>query len=135
MAAFNYIPDALASLQSSTEILQSINFSQNRSLIRCVLGSEADFETHLIRDAAPHELALFDLQGSNTTTTRVDPSSDPDQADPLQHGVDQWTATKRGGPARRGGWDRPSPLTRRPGTTVVEDPDRCLRAALRLLEV
>lgn len=135
MAAFNYIPDALASLQSSTELLHSINFRQTRSLTRCVLGSEADFETHLIRDAAPHELALFDLEGSNTTTTRLDVSLDPDQVDAMQVGGDKWTATKRGGPSRRGGWDRPSPLKRRPGTTITDDPDRCLRAALRLLEV
>jgi hypothetical protein len=135
MAAFNYIPDALASLQSSTELLHSINFRQTRSLTRCVLGSEADFETHLIRDAAPHELALFDLEGSNTTTTRLDVSLDPDQVDSMQVGGDKWTATKRGGPSRRGGWDRPSPLKRRPGTTITDDPDRCLRAALRLLEV
>lgn len=135
MAAFNYIPDALASLQSSTELLHSIKFSQTRSLTRCVLGSEADFETHLIRDAAPHELALFDLQGTSTTNTRIDASLDSDQIEALQNGGDKWTATKRGGPVRRGGWDRPSPLKRRPGTSVAEDPDRCLRAALRLLEI
>ncbi|KAL7341475.1 hypothetical protein BJY59DRAFT_70716 [Rhodotorula toruloides] len=62
------ITEALASLSQSSRILSSLSFAPLAVLPQTVLSSEDAFETHLIRDAAPHELALFEPN---------DPTNDP----------------------------------------------------------
>ncbi|KAK4055987.1 hypothetical protein OIO90_002982 [Microbotryomycetes sp. JL221] len=130
--AFNYIPDALLSLQKSIHVLQDVEFKSTRSLTRAVLATEDEFETLLIRDAAPYELSLF----TPTSETKLDtPLVDVDLS---RLGDDKWTATKRAGPQRVANKhynNKPSPLKRatKPGTT--DDPAACLEAARKLLQV
>ncbi|BGP31667.1 hypothetical protein JCM10296v2_003441 [Rhodotorula toruloides] len=131
------ITDALASLSQSSRVLSSVSFAPLAVLPQAVLSSEDAFETHLIRDAAPHELALFEPN---------DPTNDPVIAvDAFEGGMgleagERWIAAKRAGPKRAGGVvERPSPLKERRATTAsgggATDPDRCLRAAKKLLDV
>ncbi|KAM0787394.1 hypothetical protein ACM66B_003479 [Microbotryomycetes sp. NB124-2] len=132
--AFNYIPDALESLQRSTSVLNEAKFNATRSLTRAVLASEDEFETLLIRDAAPYELSLF----TPTAETRLDSAPLVD-VDLSRIGDERWTATKRQPPRRATTATtaaRPSPLKLKRGTsTAAEDPARCLTAARRLLQV
>ncbi|KAJ8294900.1 DNA mismatch repair protein msh6 [Rhodotorula toruloides] len=129
------ITEALASLSQSSRILSSLSFAPLAVLPQTVLSSEDAFETHLIRDAAPHELALFEPN---------DPTNDPVIAVDAFEGAgiegERWVAAKRAGPKRAGGVvGRPSPLKERRATTArgggATDPDRCLRAAKKLLDV
>lgn len=129
------IADALASLRQSARVLDHLAFTPRAALPRAVLASDDHFETHLIRDAAPHELALFEPN---------DPTNDPviapdafDAQHPSSSG-ERWVAAKRAGPqraaaARGAGGQAPSPLKDRRATDP--DPDRCLRAAKKLLDV
>ncbi|KAK4049033.1 hypothetical protein OIV83_004394 [Microbotryomycetes sp. JL201] len=131
--AFNYIPDALDSLQRSTAVLSGASFNATRSLTRAVLASEDEFETLLIRDAAPYELALF----MPTAETRLDSAPLVD-VDLSRIGDERWTATKRQAPRRAttAATAKPSPLKLKRGTAkAAEDPTRCLTAARKLLEV
>lgn len=115
----DYLSDSLSSLVQSSRLIQSLNFNPTQVFTRAVLSSEQWFETHLIRDAEPHELALF----RPTDTLRYDAVE--------QVGEERWTATTRKGPERVGAVERASPLKGR-GT---DDPERCLRAARKLLDV
>lgn len=130
------ITEALASLSQSSRILSSLSFAPLAVLPQTVLSSEDAFETHLIRDAAPHELALFEPNDpTNNPVIAVDAFEGP--------GIEgeRWVAAKRAGPKRAGGVvGRPSPLKERRATTAsggggATDPDRCLRAAKKLLDV
>ncbi|BGP24256.1 hypothetical protein JCM10295v2_003166 [Rhodotorula toruloides] len=128
------VTEALSSLSQSSRVLSSLSFAPLAILPQTVLSSEDAFETHLIRDAAPHELALFEPN---------DPTNDPVIAvDAFEtRGTGQgWLAAKRAGPKRAGGTvARPSPLKERRAATAnggaTTDPDRCLRAAKKLLDV
>ncbi|ORY88092.1 hypothetical protein BCR35DRAFT_313096 [Leucosporidium creatinivorum] len=126
----SYIPAALSSLQSSTALLNSLHFTHSPSLSLALLSPESTFETHLIRDAAPHELALF-----QPSSTRYDAPILLDSADlSLGHHEERWTAAKRAPPQRVGGWEKASPLKER-RVQGQEDPNRCLKAAERLLDI
>lgn len=126
----SYIPAALASLQSSTALLSTLHFHSTNALSAALLAPEAAFETHLIRDAAPHELALFEPASSVQPVLL-------DSADLSRAGDgERWTATKRAQPKQVGGWEKASPLKQKKGAAgQQEDPLRCLKAAERLLQV
>jgi hypothetical protein len=115
----NYLADSLTSLVQSSRLIQSLHFHRSQVFTRAVLASEEWFETHLIRDAEPHELALF----RPSDMLRYDAVE--------QVGEERWTATTRKVPERVGAVERASPLKGR-GT---DDPERCLRAARKLLDV
>lgn len=127
----SYIPAALSSLQSSTALLNSLQITHNPSLSLALLAPEATFETHLIRDAAPHELALF-----QPSSTQYDAPILLDSGDLSVGGQheERWTAAKRAAPLRVGGWDKASPLKER-RVQGQEDPNRCLKAAEKLLDI
>lgn len=127
----SYLPAAFSSLQSSTDLLNSLQFTHNPSLSLALLAPEATFETHLIRDAAPHELALF-----QPSTSRYDAPILLDSADLSTggHHEERWTAAKRAPPQRVGGWEKASPLKER-RIQGQEDPNRCLKAAEKLLGI
>ncbi|GAA5834766.1 hypothetical protein JCM11251_003658 [Rhodosporidiobolus azoricus] len=135
----NYLTDAFRSLAQSTAILNSLTFPSTNILPRAVLSSEDFFETHLIRDAAPHELALFE---PNPATSEFAAGQEVEEL--IRHGEggagrEKWTAAKRRAPQRVAAKERPSPLKeRRRQTTAangVDEPDRCLRAAKKLLDI
>lgn len=130
----NYIPDSLASLSQSTALISSLSFTRTNTFTRAVLSSEEWFETHLIRDAEPYELALF---RPSTTTAGYDPDVGGAGAGGIGAGPDEWTATKRDGPQRVGGFDKASPLKEKRGgnNSNAENPERCLKAAKRLLDI
>ncbi|GAA5894991.1 hypothetical protein JCM8208_000080 [Rhodotorula glutinis] len=129
---------AFASLAQSAATLRSLRFERSAVLPRAVLGSDELVETHLMRDALPHELALFEPAPASADVV-------PHDADEvaqmgllaLGHGDDKWMAAKRKGPRRAGGHiDKPSPLkARRQGGAGGPDADRCLRAAQQLLDI
>lgn len=116
-----YVLDSLTSMRQSSLVIAALPFHRQRAFAHAALASEDYFESNLIRDAEPHELALF-----STKHARVDPS---DAA-----GEDRWTATKRLGPRRAIGRDKASPLKER-RTATVADPARAIRAAQKLLEI
>ncbi|GAA6001063.1 uncharacterized protein JCM10292_006356 [Rhodotorula paludigena] len=133
-----YLSDAFASLAQSAAVLESLRFERTAVLPRTVLSSEDFFETHLIRDAAPHELALFEPNAPSSDVLPLDADEAARLALTGQAVREPWMATKRKGPRRAGGAkDRPSPLKERRATQAPAgtDPDRCLRAATRLLDV
>lgn len=117
----NYVLDSLSSMRQSSLVIAALPFHRQHAFARAALASEDYFETNLIRDAEPHELALF-----STAHSRLDPADADSQ--------DRWTATKRHGPRRAIGRDKASPLKERRGATVA-DPSRALRAAQKLLEI
>jgi hypothetical protein len=122
----HYLSDSLSSLVQSTSLIKSLPFARTQCFTRAVLSSEEWFETHLIRDAEPYELALFRPAESRYD---VPPESSLDRT----AGEERWTATQRLGPQRAGGWDKASPLKEKKG--AGDDPERCLKAAKRLLEI
>lgn len=113
----NYIQDSLDSLLQSASVINALPFKQTQVFTLAVLSPEDWFETHLIRDAEPHELSLFRPARYEEQEDKVD---------------EKWTATKRPGPERVGGWEKASPLKEKRGN---DDPARCLLAAKRLLDV
>lgn len=129
----SYIPSALSSLQSSTALLESLQFTHNPSLSLALLAPEASFETHLIRDAAPHELALFQPSSTRYDAPILLDSGDLSLGGGAGH-EERWTAAKRASPVRVGGWEKASPLKER-RVQGQEDPNRCLKAAERLLDI
>lgn len=121
MSSNSYINDSLLSIAQSSSIISSLQFHRTEVFTLAVLSPEAWFETHLIRDAEPHELALF-----RPTDSRYDPIDAQEE--------EKWVATKRKGPERLGPLEKASPLkegNRKGG----DDPERCLQAAQRLLEI
>ncbi|GAA6051784.1 hypothetical protein JCM3770_004970 [Rhodotorula araucariae] len=135
-----HLSAAFASLAQSSAALRSFRFEQTAVLPRTVLSSEEFFETHLIRDAAPHELALFEPAAATNDVLPLDADEVAQMG--LANGQldDKWMAIKRKGPRRAGGQrDRASPLRERRATQAGHsggpDPDRCLRAAQKLLDV
>ncbi|GAA6027761.1 hypothetical protein JCM8097_008021 [Rhodosporidiobolus ruineniae] len=134
------MPDITGSflkLADSTAKLSSFTFASSNILPRAVLSPEDYFETHLIRDAAPHELALFE---PNPATS--DLAASDEQLLALQQQADQnerWVATKRKAPQRVAQKERASPLKERRRQTTqpgaVDEADRCLRAAQKLLDI
>ncbi|GAA6024230.1 hypothetical protein JCM10207_006965 [Rhodosporidiobolus poonsookiae] len=134
----DYIHDALRSLQQSSAYLDALPFHSSCILPRAVLCSEDAFEHHLIRDAAPHELALF--EPAPATQDFASAGVDAEELLARERGGDKWVANKRKGPTRVSQRDRASPLkdrrrTTAPGHTAVDEPDRCLRAAMKLLDI
>ncbi|GAA5901665.1 hypothetical protein JCM6882_006035 [Rhodosporidiobolus microsporus] len=132
-----YLTDAFRSLTQSTAVLNSLSFPSTNILPRAVLSSEDFFETHLIRDAAPHELALFE---PSPATTDFVGGQEMEELARAEGGGEKWTAAKRKAPQRVAAKERPSPLKeRRRQTTAaaagVDEPDRCLRAAKKLLDI
>ncbi|BGP47736.1 hypothetical protein JCM10450v2_003601 [Rhodotorula kratochvilovae] len=135
-----HLSAAFASLAQSAAALRSFRFEQTAVLPRTVLSSEEFFETHLIRDAAPHELALFEPAAATNDVLPLDADEVAQMG--LANGQldDKWMAIKRKGPRRAGVQkDRASPLRERRATQAGHpggpDPDRCLRAAQKLLDV
>lgn len=110
--------DSLDSLLASASLISSLPFHRTLSFTHAVLSPEEYFETHLIRDAEPHELSLFR------------PAEERYEVDEGKE--DTWIARKRAGPQRVGEWQKASPLKERRGN---DDPARCLLAAKRLLDV
>lgn len=123
MSSTSYITDSLTSLVQSGSIIRSLAFKRTEIFSLAVLSPESYFETHLIRDAEPHELTLF-----RPSDNRYDPT------DALEE--EMWVATKRKGPERVGVGERASPLKDASnGRKGGEDPERCLKAAKKLLRV
>ena len=111
----SYIASSLASLSESTSLFASIKFDRQCPLSEAVLSSERQFEQSFIRDAEPHELALFEAPVESLPN-------------------DEDTAMKRVGPQPVAALnkDRASPLKDR---KAADDPQRCLVAARKLLDV
>ncbi|GJN88984.1 hypothetical protein Rhopal_001955-T1 [Rhodotorula paludigena] len=127
-----YLSDAFASLAQSAAVLESLRFERTAVLPRTVLSSEDFFETHLIRDAAPHELALFEPNAPSSDVLPLDGDEAARLALTGQADREPWMATKRKGPRRAGGAkDRPSPLKERRATQAPAgtDPDRTMPRA------
>lgn len=114
-------------MQQSANFIAALPFKRTQSFARAALMPDAQFESLLIRDAEPYELALF--RPTDLAATRYDATLDQDPA-----GDDRWTATKHPAPRRAIGKDKASPLKERRGAPGV-DPARALRAAQKLLEV
>jgi len=137
----SHLSAAFASLAQSAAALRACRFDQSAVLPRTVLSSEEFFETHLIRDAAPHELALFEPAPATTDVLPHDADEVAQLGLAQGQSEDKWMAIKRKGPRRAGGQkDKASPLkerrvTQAAGGTGGPDPDRCLRAAQKLLDV
>ncbi|GAA5859906.1 hypothetical protein JCM1840_001790 [Sporobolomyces johnsonii] len=127
-----YLSDALSSLAQSAQVLDSLPFHRTQILPRTVLSDEDFFESRLIRDAAPHELALFQPNQASGDYWATEPD------EPAAQDGERWIATKRKAPKRVDvGKDKASPLKerQRPPANPVDDADRCLRAAKKLLEI
>jgi hypothetical protein len=124
------------SLQRSSTLLASLSFPNAAVLPRTVLSSVGQFETAALREVEPHENGLFLPNRPN-----IDAWIQADD-DGILTENEKWTATKRKAPKRAElGKERPSPLKDRQnkpgqvGAQTKDDPDRCLRAAQKLLEV
>ncbi|GAA5968883.1 hypothetical protein JCM11641_000766 [Rhodosporidiobolus odoratus] len=136
----SYLTDAFRSLSTSTALLNSLPLSSSNILPRTVLSNEDFFETHLIRDAAPHELALFQPNAATSDFDAGGAVVDEGWLREQQGGETGWGVRKRQGPVRVGAREKASPLksARRQtqqGGGGVDEPDRCLRAAKKLLDV
>ncbi|KAL8290237.1 hypothetical protein RQP46_003176 [Phenoliferia psychrophenolica] len=119
----NYLLDSLSSMRQSSALIASLPFRETRAFAYGALASTGEFEQRCLRDAEPHELALF-----TTTETKFDPAT----ASGVREG---WTATKRPAPKRAmGNRAQASPFKERRGIGNV-DPARALRAAQKLLEI
>jgi hypothetical protein len=124
-----YINDSLTSMRNSSDKISSLPFRRTNVLPQAALAPQSWFEAHLIRDAAPHERALF-----RATPPRFDTVTAGRQAGGGKG--EEWTATKRVGPRRaaQGSELRASPLKEKrnaPG----QDPRRALVAASKLLDI
>ncbi|GAA6064093.1 hypothetical protein JCM10212_004164, partial [Sporobolomyces blumeae] len=129
--------EAFASLSRSAAQLSQLSFPVGSILPQTVLSSVASFETHLIRDADPHELALFQPNDANLDywASTADNNNDLNRVAGGQD-ADTWTAAKRQGPRRvETAKDKASPLKDLSSKGSTADPDRCLRAAQKLLEI
>lgn len=127
MSSNSYISESLASIAQSSSLIRSLTFHQTQVFTLAVLSPEAWFETHLIRDAEPHEVSLF-----RPSDNRYDPIHAQEE--------EKWVATKRKGPERLGALEKASPLKegsagRKAGGGAADDPERCILAAQRLLEI
>ncbi|KDE05179.1 hypothetical protein MVLG_04421 [Microbotryum lychnidis-dioicae p1A1 Lamole] len=140
-----YLAESLNSIARSSALIDALSFRRDQAMPRAILATEKQFEAYMIRDAEPYELALF----RPTLESRYD-ALDGDLIDEDDAGTafgasggagsvlgaeEKWTATKRGGPQRANMFEKASPLKERKGTAAAEDPDRCLRAALKLLSI
>ncbi|SCZ93155.1 BZ3500_MvSof-1268-A1-R1_Chr6-2g08495 [Microbotryum saponariae] len=140
-----YLAESLNSIALSSALIDALSFRRDQAMPRAILATEKQFEAYMIRDAEPYELALF----RPTLESRYD-ALDGDLIDEDHAGTafgasggagsvlgaeEKWTATKRGGPQRANMFEKASPLKERRGTAAAEDPDRCLRAALKLLSI
>ncbi|GAA6013530.1 hypothetical protein JCM11491_006111 [Sporobolomyces phaffii] len=118
------------SLQRSSALLASLSFPNAAVLPRTVLASVGQFETTALREVQPHENGLFHANRP-TIDTWVQ-----QEEDGLLLDSDKWTATKRRAPKRvEISKDKPSPLEDHAAAQGKDDPERCLRAAQKLLEV
>lgn len=121
--------DALDRLAASSSKLADLPFRNTTSFSRAVL--EPRLLLDLIREAEPHELALFQQASNGTASAFV-----AEQLERLRLGRSvngRWDLPKRVGPLRRSAPDRPSPLKRR--AVDQDDPERYLQAASKLLSV
>ncbi|GAA5941945.1 uncharacterized protein JCM15063_004253 [Sporobolomyces koalae] len=129
------LEQSFASLRRSSDILASLSFPNGAVLPRTVLASTAHFESHLIRDLQPHERGLFRSNKASLDSWAVEDDATSPSAG------DAWTATKRTAPKRiEMGRNVASPLKDRsldtnPTARNADDPDRCLRAAQKLLDI
>ncbi|SCV67805.1 BQ2448_5416 [Microbotryum intermedium] len=139
-----YLAESLNSIARSSALIDALTFRRTRAFSRAILATEEQFEAHMIRDAEPYELALFRptlesrydaLDGGLMDDDAENVFGASSGAGAVVGGEEKWTAAKRGGPQRAGAWDKASPLKERKGTAAAEDPDRCLRAALKLLSI
>jgi len=64
-----YIHDSLTSLLSSSASIAALPFRRTHVLSHAALAPEEWFEAHLIRDAEPHERALFRADIDSATGT------------------------------------------------------------------
>ncbi|GAA5883486.1 hypothetical protein JCM3774_003600 [Rhodotorula dairenensis] len=132
-----YLVDALASLSQSTGVLRSLTFTSRAVLPRAVLAPDDWFETHLIRDAAPNELALFSPNPASYPVVQVD-VDDPlllvgDDPEATRLAVAKRKAPQRANLARdladsASTGDNGHPAAR-------NQPERCLLTAHKLLDV
>lgn len=129
-----YLSEALASLSQSASILRSLSFSSRAVLPRCVLATDDWFETHLIRDAAPNEIALFDPNPASYPVVQLE-LDDPlllAAGDPNSE-AHRLAVAKRRAPKRTNlNVDGVTPPTT---ATTRNQPERCLLTARKLLDV
>ncbi|GAA5881884.1 hypothetical protein JCM16303_003448 [Sporobolomyces ruberrimus] len=132
LSTVSSLDQAFRSLQRSSELLDNLEFANGAVLPRTVLSGLGQFETTALREVLPHENGLFQ---SNKPTL----DSWTDETEGTLDDGDKWTATKRRAPKRiEVGKEKASPLKDRqnkPAAQSKEDPDRCLRAAQKLLEI
>ncbi|GAA5963704.1 hypothetical protein JCM8115_004247 [Rhodotorula mucilaginosa] len=130
-----YLGDALASLSQSASVLRSLSFSSRAVLPRCVLASDDWFETHLIRDAAPHEIALFDPNPASYPVVQLE-LDDPLLLDAAANSGEahRLAVAKRRAP-KRANLTSTSNVGVAPTTATRNEPERCLVTAQKLLGV
>jgi hypothetical protein len=128
-----YLGDALASLSQSASVLRSLSFSSRAVLPRCVLSPDDWFETHLIRDAAPHEIALFDPNPASYPVVQLE-LDDPLLLDAAANSGEahRLAVAKRRAPKRA---NLTSNVGVAPTTATRNEPERCLVTAQKLLGV
>ena len=121
-------PSLLNSLRNfvqATDYIHALPFVRSNRLASAALATEQQFESHHLRDADDHEIALF----------RDEPNEN--KYDQLNHATmdprldSRWTATKRIGPRRVGIVEKASPLKQK----MKDEPQRCLHAARKLLDI
>lgn len=130
-----YLGDALASLSQSASVLRSLSFSSRAVLPRCVLSPDDWFETHLIRDAAPHEIALFDPNPASYPVVQLE-LDDPlllDAANANNSEAHRLAVAKRRAPKRAN--LTPNVNVGATTTATRNEPERCLLTAQKLLDV
>ncbi|BGP55103.1 hypothetical protein JCM8202v2_002698 [Rhodotorula sphaerocarpa] len=94
-----YLADTLASLQQSAGVLRSLSFSSRATLPNCVLAPDDWFETHLIRDAATVEQALFAPNPASYPVVQLEPD-DPLLAAPDDYEANRLAVARRNAPKR-----------------------------------
>lgn len=129
--SFIQILEAFERIQAYSNIIDECPFDQTPALTRAVLQPVEYFEEHCLREGEPHEISLF-----RSTTAQ----------DGMQHQLDRmrlrqsvnearWDVGSRWvGPQRRKALEKASPL-KKAQKGVQSDPERYLKAALKLLDI
>ncbi|KAM0746351.1 hypothetical protein T439DRAFT_384095 [Meredithblackwellia eburnea MCA 4105] len=124
-----YLVGCTSSMVQSAKVIESLQFTRRQFFTTAVLFHDDIFEQLQIRDAEPHELALFSTN-SNSNHDSHSYDDDDDRA---------WTAARRPPPARAvNNFDRPSPIKRQlqhGRTPAKSNPDRAIKAVQKLLGV
>lgn len=134
-ASEDYLHAALESALDSSRRIRSLQFASRTAFARAALEPAESFESRLIRDGEPYELALF--AANNSSAGRYGTSARADAGELTANDFEpegRWTATKRAGPRRAALPPRASPLKGRAGASSSDDPERCLNAAARLVD-